>query len=378
MRIGIDARMLGPEQGGIGRYIEQLILSLEKISPSDEFFIFLRAENWERYQPHNPRFTKILAPYHWYGLAEQFLFPRLLQKHCLDLIHFPHWNIPLFYHGPFIVTIHDLLLWEFPTRAASTLGPLTYALKNQAYRRVLKHAAQKSTAIIAPSEFTKQDIVKKLNISPAKITVTYQAPFTIDYQIKSTETPEELLKRLGIHKPFIVYTGNAYPHKNLPRLLSAFKIFIQKYSPAYQLVLIGPDSYFYKQLKKTTLSDGNLTGKVIFPGFVSDAELINIYRAAALYVYPSLYEGFGLPPLEALAQNLPVAASSSTCLPEILGDAALFFDPRDPQSIAHTIYSGVSNSELRQKLLLNSRKLLRRYTWNSLAQKTLEIYRRSG
>src|SRR3989338_6011051 len=177
MVIGIDARMLGPECGGLGRYIEQLVLHLHDIDQENQYVLFLKKENWDyvhighqaeeftvdsyysnnkkdksRVVLHNENFRKVLADVHWYGWEEQIIFPRIIKAEQVDLMHFPHWNVPLFYSDPFVVTIHDLLLMHYPTRESSALGPLSYWFKNLAFRKVLRHAVRKAEHIIAPSE----------------------------------------------------------------------------------------------------------------------------------------------------------------------------------------------------------------------------------
>ena len=163
MRIGIDARMLGSYQGGIGRYIHELIKEYSRAQTAHEFVVFLRKENWDLVE-ETPNIKKVLADIHWYGWREQLFLSRIIKKEKVDLMHFPHWNIPLFYKGKFVVTIHDLLLLHYPTRAASTLGPITYFFKSMAHKIILRHAIYDSEKIIAPSEFTKNDILKNFKL----------------------------------------------------------------------------------------------------------------------------------------------------------------------------------------------------------------------
>jgi glycosyltransferase involved in cell wall biosynthesis len=372
MKIGIDARMYGPEQGGLGRYVEQLILNLEQLKTTqDEFVIFLRKNNWQSYQPAQPHFKKVLADIPWYGWKEQLFLPSYINQEQVDLMHFPHWNVPLFYQKPFIVTIHDLLLLHHPTREASRLGPVTYWFKNQMYKKVLKHAAVASTQIIATSEFTKQDIVSTLHITPQKISVTYQAPLTLA-TLTSPAERNNILKKHGITKPYVLYVGVAYPHKNLPRLLEAWQLLGPEISKQHQLVLVGKKNFFYEKLftSKTAQQAPNL----VYTDFVSDNELATLYQEAKLYIFPSLYEGFGLPPLEAMKYGIPVASSNQTCLPEILQNAALYFNPLEPLDIAKTITTGLTDTALRTQLSLAGQKLCSQYSWKTLASKTLDLY----
>lgn len=174
MKIGIDARFYGPKQKGLGRYVQKLVDNLEKTDSDNQYFIFLRRANWSDYQPTNPNFQKVLADYRWYGLGEQILMPWKIRRAGLDLIHFPHFNVPIFCRRPFLVTIHDLVLKNFPTRRASTLGPFLYALKNLAYRLVIWSAVKRAKKIITVSNYTKQDILKYYQVKPEKIKVIYE------------------------------------------------------------------------------------------------------------------------------------------------------------------------------------------------------------
>ncbi len=368
MKIGIDGRMLGPKQGGLGRYIQQLIIHLEKIDNNNEYVIFLRKENWNDYQPVNLKFKKVLADISWYGWEEQILFPLIINQEKIDLMHFPHWNVPVLYNKNFVVTIHDLLLIHFPTRRASTLGPLLYWFKNTMFRFSLNHATKMTKKIITISEFSKQDIIKTLKINPKKVVVTYLSPT----KETSSEAPFSLYKKYSINKPYWLYVGVAYPHKNLNTLIDAWEIFSQQNNFSYQLVLAGKKNYFYNQIEKYI--NNKKIKDVIITDFIPDTELSELYRNASLYVFPSLYEGFGLPPLEAMQYDLPVISSDQTCLPEILGDAAQYFDAKNPHSIVAAADLVIKDNNARKKLILNGQKRLQKYSWNNTASKTLQIY----
>lgn len=374
MKIGIDARLLGPEQGGLGRYLEQLIFHLSQIDHENEYVIFLRRKNWDTLKISNKQFkyTKVLADISWYGWHEQFLLSGILKKTKIDLMHFPHWNVPLFYNQPFVVTIHDLLLLEYPTRVASTLGPISYWFKNSAYRLVLRHAIQKSQHIIAVSQFTAQEINRYFPTVKNKISVTYQAPsFSVQM---NNDNAEKIVSNLNIIKPYVLYVGVSYPHKNLDRLVRAWKLFVEKNGDKYQLVIAGKKNYFSDKIEKIVRAE-NITG-VIFTGFVPDQDLPALYKNASLYVFPSLYEGFGLPPLEAWVYNVPVAASNRGSIPEVLGTGALYFDPESIEQMSDSIFQGLNNAEIRQELRLAARRELPCYSWEKLAVETRAVYQK--
>ncbi len=381
MKIGIDARMYGPEHSGLGRYIEQLVEQLKILDDTNEYVIFLKREQYDTFRLPNKKWKKVLADIHWYTVGEQVKFPFLIQKEDVDVMHFPHWNVPLLYRGQFVLTIHDLIMFHFPRPEATTHGPFMYAFKDFVHRFVVRMAAKRATHIITTSEFTKHDIAETLNVDVKKISVTYQAPLKISEC--RMQNAELFLQKHNIQKPYVLYVGNAYPHKNLERLIEAWNIFSEEHT-TYQLVLAGKNSLFYERLKniaaeKQSVSTEVMPDKfhnVVFTGYVSDEELNVLYTNAHLFVFPSLYEGFGLPPLEAMTHGVPVVSSSASCMPEVLGSAAMYFDPEDVQDIARVVEAGVQNADMRYDMKQKATGELQRYSWKNLAKKTLQIYKK--
>jgi glycosyltransferase involved in cell wall biosynthesis len=370
MRIGIDARMMG-SAFGIGRYVQQLIKYLTELKINDSFVIFTRQISDFRFQisdlPDNFSFVKVNIK--WYSFDEQTKLLGIIKKQNIDLMHFPHWNVPLLYNDPFVVTIHDLIMFHYPRPEATTLGPLKFWLKDKVHRQVIKHAVNKAKHIITTSEFTKQDVHKTLSVPVKKMTIIYQAPF-VNHE-SGIMNYESVLEKYGIDKPFVMYVGAAYPHKNLDGLLKSWEIFEKKYDENYQLVLVGREDHFWNGHKSAIY---NLQS-AIHIGFVPDSELSILYQNARLYIFPSLYEGFGLPSLEAMAHGVPVVSSSRASLPEVLGEAALYFDPENYEQMADTIYMGLLDEDVRFDLKENGREELEKYSWDKLAKQTLEIYK---
>lgn len=370
MKIGIDARFFGPIGKGLGRYTQKLIENLERVDAVNQYFIFLRSDNFDDYQPKNKNFQKVLADYRWYTWEEQIKFPWLLRKYRLDLMHFPHFNVPILYFGRFIVTIHDLILLHFPTRRGSTLSPFFYWFKFMAYRITIKSALYRSKHVIAVSQFTKKDILANYkNIPSKKIYVTYEA--CEDFCMLSPEKDKEILARYGIIKPYIMYVGNAYPHKNLERLVLAFEK-VKEIIKNLKLVFVGNEDYFYRRLKKM-VQERN-TPDVIFVGFIPDYELDTVYHNVSAFVWPSLYEGFGLPPLEAMAKGSPVASNDHECMKEILGDSPEYFNGKDINDMARIIERVVNNENFKKELIKKGYRQVEKYSWKRMAQKTLSIY----
>jgi len=360
--------MCGAQNAGLGRYIEELIIELQRIDTQNEYVLFLKRDNWDSVA-HTDRFTKVLADIHWYGFEEQIKFTQIIKKADVDVMHFVHWNVPLTYTDPYVVTMHDLIMYHYPRREASTLGPLAYWIKDKVMRRVVNHAVRRAERIIVTSEFTKHDIHETLGVPLENMSVIYQAP---SKHISTQNECNTVLSKLNIKTPFVLYVGNSYPHKNISGLLDAWQEFVHTYPDNYQLVLAGKENFFYKKIKQTINPD--LKSSVIFTGFVSDNDIACLYKHAKLFVFPSLYEGFGLPPLEAMKFGVPVVSSNAACMPEVLGEGAYYADARDPQALSEAMHRVLSDDDLRYELLERAREELLRYSAERFASQTLDIY----
>jgi len=418
-RIGIDARFYGPVGKGLGRYAQEVIDNVIKMDTENEYVIFLYKENFNLFQADGWRVKKVLADVRWYTLAEQIVMPWLIFREGLDLMHFPHFNVPVLCPVKFVVTVHDLILTKHPTARATTLGPALYKIKNFFYKIVIWLAVKRARKVIAVSQFTKDDIVRHFHVAPKKVAVTYegvsghfrtQASFSVfspnqerGGKVKEGAeaveggklTDDDMLLKYDIIKPYLLYVGNAYPHKNLEGLIKIFKDLTPYPSPsqergrevkegagaAARLVLVGKgkDDYFYSRVMAYARELGvwdehGKNSPVVFPGYVPDAELAVIFRHALAYVFPSFYEGFGLPPLEAMAQSCPVASSNKTCLPEVLGRAAVYFNPENEEEMRAVILKITGDESLRGELIRRGHEQVKKYSWENCARQTLGIY----
>lgn len=361
MRIVLDGRIYGTGWTGIGRYTEQIITELQKLDHENEYIVLLRKDIYDNWQPRAKNFKKALADYKPYGFKEQILLPFRLYAMRADLVHFFHFTVPVAYFKPYVVTIHDLTLVEYKNIRGAGIKKLIYEIKYWLMRLVIRHTAKVSRAIITPTDWVRQQIIRQYHVDADKVTPTHEAVDPLSAQ------PEEI----NIKRPYLLYLGNAYKYKNLERLVAAFA---KMNRPELSLVLAGKIDYFYQQLQQSSKKFA-LEDRLVFPGFVNDGQAISLYQNAELFVFPSLAEGFGLPALEAMAQGTPVLSSNASCMPEVYGDAAAYFDPLDESDIAKQIESLLDDSEKRTALGQKGLDHVKKFSWRKTAEQTLQVYK---
>jgi glycosyltransferase involved in cell wall biosynthesis len=367
--IGIDARLYGPHAKGLGRYVQEIVDRILELDHDNDYVLFMSPQNHDFFVLPNERVKKVLCQARWYTVREQFELPYLVWKHKISLMHIPHFNVPFFCLAPFIVTIHDLILTKYPSQRATTLSPFFYKLKYLGYRLIISRALRRAKRIIAVSEFTKNDISQQFGTASDRISLIYEG-VADQLNDKTVADPEVVLARYGVKQPFVMYVGNAYPHKNLEGLLAEFKKLGES---DLSLVLVGAHDYFYKRLVQKVKEEG--IERVILPGFVPDEDLSAFFASAKAYVFPSLYEGFGLPPLEAMANGCPVLSSDRSCLREVLGEAAIFFDPDQAGWLGRSLEFLSENSQ-KDKLVELGRIQAAKYSWERAAKETWVEYKR--
>ncbi len=366
MKIGIDARFVGPQGTGLGKYTEKLIENLQKIDKSNTYYIFLRQTNWHFLKLQNSNFKKVLADISWYSLEEQLKMAGIYNEQNLDLLHVPHFNVPILYRKKFIVTIHDLIHHDFSQESATTKNPLIYKLKRGAYKYTIRNAVKKSQKIIVPSEFVKGQLLTKFGTDESKIKVIYEAAEE-EYFNHQPSTIS--------HQPSFLYVGNAYPHKNLNNLLDAFRILTTNHQPpTTKLILVCPRDIFWQRLQKE-IKSRNLEKTVEVKGYLDTGELSKLFQKAQAYVFPSLSEGFGIPGLNAMAAGVPVLASNIPTLQEIYQDAAVYFDPNDPADIADKVSKLLKSTKTKDGLTKKGFAQVKKYSWQKMAKETLEVYK---
>lgn len=354
--IAIDARIIN---SSTGRYVERLVTYLQDIDTENTYSILVPEKDKDFWEPHAKNFTVRTIDFANYSFAEQTGFNTYLKELGADLVHFCMPQQPIFYPGKHVTTVHDLNLLKTYN---SDKNWLKYHLKQAVGRFVFKRIGQTSAHIITPSTFTKDEYLAYAGISPEKITVTYESAD------KSTANPEPYKQPF---KRYIMYVGQQSDYKNIKRLGDAHQKLIEKY-PDLGLILVGKKNQ--AAVNNEAYFAQNHYKNIVFTGFVSDAELAWLYTNCAAYIFPSLMEGFGLPGLEAMLYGAPVASSNATCLPEVYGDAAVYFDPTDTDAMVRTIDRLLSDATLQQDLIEKGYMQAKKYSWRRMAEQTHAVY----
>ncbi len=360
--IAIDARMLG--SSGIGTYLKNLLEDYARMECEFSFRLACPQEESVR-KFNSDRFTWVRADAPIYGLREQWQVPRMAKGS--DLLHCPHYNVPCFYRGRLLVTIHDLThIMDRTFRR--TLPSLVYA------RPMLTIAARKADHIVTDSEFIKRQIVQRLRIAPEKVTVIHLG-VGLHFRVSDHEEAfQAASSALQLQRPYLLYIGTLKPHKNIPTLIRAFALLCGRKEVKQQLLIVGEDPK-WKEGLVSLCSQLGIAGHVCFFPHVAHAILPQVYAGADLMVMPSFIEGFGLPVLEAMACGTPVVCSRAASLPEVAGDAAEYFEPTSVEDLAAAMERVLSSTERQAELRRKGLERAKLFSWEECARRTLEVYR---
>lgn len=363
MKIVIDGRMYGMENGGIGRYVANLICELQNMDDKNSYVLLLRKEYFNRLNMPD-RWQKVLVDTRHYSFSEQIVVNRVLNRIKPDLVHFPHFNVPVLYKGKFVVTIHDLLMHK--RRGAATTLPLpVYFLKRVGYKTVFENAVNKAGVVIVPTEYVKGEVMKMYPWISAKMKVIYEG---VDENIFKARVASGFIRRNRIAKPYFLYVGNVYPHKNVERLIEAACVV------GKNLVIVTPRNVFRKRLDEYVRKH-DAGGLVKFTGYVEDHDLMALYRNATAFVYPSLDEGFGLPGLEAMANKCLLLASDIPVFREVYKNHAIYFNALYYGSIEKAMREALQmKDERKERMISRAFEFVKRYSWEKMARETLRVY----
>lgn len=370
MQIGIDARYITKYKSGVGFYTQNLLESLASIDSMNEYYYLTTQRNIPHLKLNGNNFilmhTYISFENHIFGDFWQNLYlPLRLAALNIDVFHGPAVFLPLVKLGfKTVVTIHDLVSFLFPQTV-----PRKYSLYMQLMTRL---SARFADGIIASSESTRQDLSKHLKIHPEKIKVIHLAVDESFKRVEDKDQIQKILEKYKIDSEFVLFIGNLEPRKNLTRLFEAFAIAHNKI-PSYKLVVAGTRGWLYSDIFET-VARLNLSDKIIFTGYIDAEDLPALYSAAQVFVLPSLYEGFGLPILEAMSCGAPVITSNMGSIPEVAGDSAILIDPYDIKAIADGLLEVFSNRQLREELMEKGLRRAKNFSWKRVAEETLGVY----
>ncbi len=363
MRIGIDARAY--QWTGLGQYTRHLLANLVALPAAHEYVVFA-PRAFARDLAALPRVTAVPVTGSYYSVREQTMFLMSLLRTRVDLMHFLHFNAPVLYRRPSVVTVHDLTRFFFP--AQRPRGPLHQWVYEEVFGASVMHARR----IIAVSEHTRNDLLRFFPAVAERTVVIHEGVEHERFHPHQQEDDAHALAALGVREPYFLFVGVWMNHKNISRLLEAFqRIRIEGFRG--QLVITGAGRTYDDDVAGWVRHLG-LAEDVRLPGHVADDVLPMLYRHAEAFVFPSLYEGFGLPPLEAMACGVPVIASHVASLPEILGDAAVYVDPLSSEDIARGLRMVLTDTEARAELVRRGLVHARRYAWQRCARETLWEY----
>jgi glycosyltransferase involved in cell wall biosynthesis len=357
-----------PEHGGIGTYVRELVGALAEIDGTNRYALFRAAAGMPEIVVDAPNVTEVgcaagMLDWQW----EQLRLPTLTEELDLDVLHMTCFTAPLVHACPVVTTVHDVVFRVRP----DLVDPGLAACLDQSTRL----AVQSADHLITVSEHARESICSAYGVARERVSVTYEAPARIFRPVGRQPAKEWVQRNYGVRSDYVLYVGALEPKKNLGGLLEAFSQVRRRLGPEVTLVMVGGQGGMRFDLHQE-LARHRLHGTVRVLGRVPEEDLPLLYSAAAVFVYPSFYEGFGLPPLEAMACGTPTVVSNATSLPEVVGSAAWTVDPDDAIAIAEAIATVLSDNEVAQRLSRDGLSRAREFDWRETARRTLRIYER--
>lgn len=359
--IAIDARAI---KSSTGTVLQMLLPHLQRLDTKRRYTIIMKEEDRGFWTPSASNFSTVYIDVEDYSFGVQTRYLSLLNTLRADLVWFFMPEQPLLYRGRVVTTFHDFTMQKTPT--VGTKRRLRSYVKIPVGRAAFAAAARKSTLISCPSEYTRQDLLGRYDIDPGKVRTIYNG---------AEVTLHELAPYPHDFGRFLLYVGQHGWHKNVPRLCEAHQALLERH-PDLGLVFVGKLDFYVQRTKDWCEAQG--LRNIHFTGFLPDGQRDWLYSQAAAYVFPSLAEGFGLPGIEAMGHGTPVVSSNATCLPEVYGEAAQYFDPEDVTDITRAIEEVLTDPALRDTLIARGRAQAARYSYARMAQETLDLFDEAG
>ncbi len=362
MRFAVDAHAIGCHLTGNEVYIRNLLHEYARLDEIDEIIAYISKPDAPQYLPQGIETRRVSEnPYKRLG----YDLPRAMRRDKPDILHVQY-TAPLFSSVPTVVTLHDVSYLEHPQYFTP--------YRARQLRLTVKHSVESAAAVLTPSEFSKEAILRYYAIDPDKVVVVHNAVSSEFRPIERQTAQATILKKFGIKQPFVLMVGDLQPRKNHLGLLKAFEELIKAYPQLpHDLVFVGKETWYAKEVQKA-IEKSAIKGRVHLTGFVDDRDLVQFYGACDLMVFPSFYEGFGLPILEAMASSRAVACSNTTAMPEVANAAGILFDPTSTKEMMRAMADVLRSSDLRQRLERLGGNRAASFTWEKAALKTLGVY----
>lgn len=364
MDIGIDARMAYYTEAGIGQYIRRLVQGLAQIESPERFVLFQSRKdaavmaNSRRFQRHN-----LWTPSH--HRLEQWILPIEIALTNIDLLHSPDFIPPFWRHTRSVITIHDLHFLRYPHFLTEDAAR---------YYSQIDEAVRRTDHIIAVSESTREDTINLLGVQADRVTVIYEAADPAFRPIDDPKRLAQLREKYGLPETFVLFVSTIEPRKNIPTLLRAQRLLLDRHGPLAPLVIVGKRGWLFEEVF-SLVNELDLEQKVFFLGRVPQDDLVLLYNAATVHAHPAFYEGFGLPPLEAMTVGTPTVVSDVSSLPEVVGDAGWLVPPKDVEGWATAIGRLLADEDLRAEYRQRGFKQASKFSVERMAAETLAVYR---
>ncbi len=364
MRIGIDAHAVGSHLGGNETYIRNVIRSLGEVDPDGDYTLFMTAAGLHEPIPSTERMRRVAVRPRNPLARIPVSFPLALARERIDVVHVQYVAPPLC-PARIVVTVHDIAYDRHPelfTRAEVAR-----------FRLLVPLTVRRAAAVLTVSEFSKRDIVRRYLVPPERVVVAPDAADPMFRPLHDQARLAAVRERYGTGDDYILCVGNLQPRKNLRALIDAYVRLRRAGATRHRLVLVGRKAWLHDDIFAAA-RDSGYADQLVFTGYVPDADLVALYNAAAVFVYPSLFEGFGLPPLEAMACGAPVVCSNTSAFPEVVGDAALIVDPRDPEALAAAIATVLGDVNMRTDLVIAGLRRAAQFSWETTARTIVSTY----
>lgn len=364
VKVGIDASFLG-NHAGLGGYLRRVIRALARVDPDGDYTLFTNTSDPGGPLPDIGSMHRVTVPGRNAIARNGIILPLMLARHGVDVFHAQYLAPPLC-PSKIVVTIHDLIHERYPDFYPPGIV--------KRFRVVVPLTVRRASAIITDSEYSKRDIVRRYRVAPEKVTVALCAADSIFQPIHDEGRLAAVRARYGTGETFLLCVGSIERRKNLRALIAAYVKLRQADTTRAKLVLVGSEGWLNDDIF-TAARDSGYDGDLVFTGYIPAEDLVALYNAATVFVYPSLFEGFGMPPLEAMACGTPVVTSNASSLPEVVGEAALTVDPHDIEALAKAMAMALGNEALRSELGNRGLRRAAEFSWESTARTISHVYR---